>query len=188
MCQLRSNRITKNELGVTLQNMQKSDSHKNCQQTQENIEKIMMVSSKYRKSRHYLTIAISIIFASTATRPIKAQPKIPLLSQSSIMTTLNSSKFQTSRQEFNGQLAIFLGHEGGIQDAVLSPDGNQVLTASRDKTARLWDNQGNLLVVFRGHENWVYSAKFSPNGQQVLTTSADKTARLWDRQGNFLTI
>ena len=66
-------------------------------------------------------------------------------------------------------------------DAVFSPDGQRVLTASWDNTARLWDAAtGAELLVLKGHEGPVTSAVFSPDGRRVLTASQDKTARLWD--------
>ena len=36
-------------------------------------------------------------------------------------------------------LATLAGHEGDVWSAAFSPDGNRVVTASADKTARLWD-------------------------------------------------
>jgi hypothetical protein len=55
-----------------------------------------------------------------------------------------------------------------------------VLTASRDKTARLWEaDSGKLLATFQGHTEAVWIAVFSPDGRHVLTASVDKTARLW---------
>jgi WD40 repeat protein len=55
-----------------------------------------------------------------------------------------------------------------------------VLTASRDKTARLWDTaSGRELQVLRGHEDEVTSAQFSADGKSMLTASDDQTARLW---------
>ena len=55
-----------------------------------------------------------------------------------------------------------------------------MLTASRDKTARLWEAaSGNERAILRGHEDAVWSAVFSADGARVLTASRDKTARLW---------
>ena len=65
--------------------------------------------------------------------------------------------------------------------AAFSPDGTRVVTASDDKTARLWDAAtGAPIAVLSGHEDAVWSAAFSPDGTRVVTASKDKTARLWD--------
>jgi WD40 repeat protein len=75
---------------------------------------------------------------------------------------------------------VLRGHEEGVMFAVFSPDGDWVVTASADKTARVWraDGQGEP-VVLRGHEDAVTSAAFSPDGEWVVTASLDKTARIW---------
>ena len=72
-------------------------------------------------------------------------------------------------------------HEDWVNSAQFSPDGQRVVTASRDKTARLWDAvTGKPIGEPMKHDNWVNSAQFSPDVQRVVTTSWDKTARLWD--------
>jgi WD40 repeat protein len=77
--------------------------------------------------------------------------------------------------------SILYSHKGRVTSAHFSPDGSQVVTASEDNTARLWDvASGQELAVLRGHETGVYSAHFSPDGSQVVTASEDSTARLWD--------
>ncbi|MFL6551740.1 MAG: WD40 repeat domain-containing protein [Chthoniobacterales bacterium] len=71
--------------------------------------------------------------------------------------------------------------EGAVHSAQFSPDGQRVVTASRDKTARLWDaTSGKPIGEPMKHEGGVFSAQFSPDGQRVVTASKDKTARLWD--------
>ena len=55
------------------------------------------------------------------------------------------------------------------------------MTASVDKTARLWDAaSGKQIGEPMKHESPLFSARFSPNGQRVVTASTDGTARLWD--------
>jgi WD40 repeat protein len=73
------------------------------------------------------------------------------------------------------------GHTGQINSAVFSADGERVLTASEDGTARLWEAEtGKPLAVFQGHMNAVNRAAFSPDEDAVLTAGNDGTARLWD--------
>jgi len=56
-----------------------------------------------------------------------------------------------------------------------------VVTASRDKTARVWDAAtGAPIGKPLQHDGLVDSAAFSPDGMRVVTTSFDKTARVWD--------
>ena len=80
----------------------------------------------------------------------------------------------------------FFGHNDSVRSVSFSPTEDRIATASQDKTAKLWDLQGNCLVTFTGHNDSVRSVSFSPTGDAIATASDDKTAKLWDLQGNCL--
>ena len=57
----------------------------------------------------------------------------------------------------------------------------RVVTASDDRTARVWDAAtGAEVLTLKGHAGAVTAASFSPDGFRILTASADNTARVWD--------
>ena len=79
------------------------------------------------------------------------------------------------------QLAVLSGHGDRVNSAAYSPDGTRIVTASADKTARIWDARtGAQLAVLSGHGDSVNSAAYSPDGTRIVTASDDKTARIWD--------
>eukprot|EP00930_Biecheleria_cincta_P085919 TRINITY_DN75281_c0_g1_i1.p1 TRINITY_DN75281_c0_g1~~TRINITY_DN75281_c0_g1_i1.p1 ORF type:complete len:499 (+),score=71.25 TRINITY_DN75281_c0_g1_i1:23-1498(+) len=56
-----------------------------------------------------------------------------------------------------------------------------IVTASRDKTARLWDGcSGEHLRSFEGHRQPVNFASMSQDGSMLVTASFDKSVKLWD--------
>ena len=64
---------------------------------------------------------------------------------------------------------------------MFSPDGKWVVTASRDRTARVWEaTSGRQMVTLQGHTDEVYQAMFSTDGKWVVTASAEGTARVWE--------
>jgi WD40 repeat protein len=71
-------------------------------------------------------------------------------------------------------------HDDSVHGAVFSSDGHRIITASEDKTARLWDaERGQLIGEPMRHGEGVRSAAFSPDGRRVVTASGD-TAKVWE--------
>jgi WD40 repeat protein len=80
------------------------------------------------------------------------------------------------------------GHQRPITVARFSADEQSVLTASEDRSVRVWGTPlGPFLLPLhpekafelRGHEQAVRCAMFSKDGSRVLTGGADGTARVW---------
>jgi WD40 repeat protein len=84
----------------------------------------------------------------------------------------------------SGHLLVTLnGHAFRVGRVAFSPEGNRIVTASDDKTARDWDaGTGTSLAVLTGHTAEVKDAEFAPDGKQIVTASLDKTARIWDAE------
>jgi WD40 repeat protein len=72
------------------------------------------------------------------------------------------------------------GHGNAVQSAAFSPDGRRIVTASWDRTARVWDAATGKEITVLQHDNYVNSAAFSPDGARIVSGSSDNTARIWD--------
>lgn len=106
-----------------------------------------------------------------------------------------------------GALRVGLkGHTAPTRDIAFSPDSSTLITASRDKTMRLWDaNTGteqknlptpedkvnpfavaNLMLkridpgVLPGKRDDVHTVKFSEDGTQLVSVSSDGSLHLWN--------
>merc|ERR1711918_275124 len=70
---------------------------------------------------------------------------------------------------------------GAVQDVVTPSDGQFCLSASWDKSMRLWDlNVGQSVRSFQGHTSDVNSVAFSSDNRQIVSGSRDKTIKLWN--------
>jgi WD40 repeat protein/HAMP domain-containing protein len=78
------------------------------------------------------------------------------------------------------------GHKVGVWRIAVSPNGKLIATASEDKTAKIWDWQGNLITSLIGHQDVVRAVAFSPDNKIVATASYDKTVKLWNTQGKII--
>ena len=75
----------------------------------------------------------------------------------------------------------YLGHQDYIYDIAISPDGQWILTGSKDNKAirwsqGLWKNEQE----FVGHEEAITSVDIAPDGKTILTGSFDDKVILWD--------
>ena len=78
------------------------------------------------------------------------------------------------------ELFTLTDHDGSVNSAACSPDGQRIVTASGDNTAKVWETQtGTELSTLIGHGSGILSAAYSANGQRIVIGSVDNTAKIW---------
>ncbi len=81
------------------------------------------------------------------------------------------------------QLLNLLGHKGPVRSLVISLDGQLAVSASEDKTIRVWDlDSGQCRAVLTGHRDIVNCLAMTPDGQHLLSGSDDGDLILWNLQ------
>jgi len=76
--------------------------------------------------------------------------------------------------------ATFQGHKDFVLSVAFSPDGQWLVSGSKDRTVHFWDPQHPTThLMLQGHKNSVISVAHSPVGKIFATGSGDNKARLW---------
>jgi len=77
-------------------------------------------------------------------------------------------------------VAELKGHSAGVTWVAFTPDGNKVLSASHDKTIRVWDwRKGRCERILEGHEDSIRCLALMGNNR-VASASWDGTVRIWN--------
>jgi len=76
------------------------------------------------------------------------------------------------------------GHSGFVEDIALSSDGQYALSASWDKSLRLWElKSGNCIRKFNDHTKDVLTVAFSPDNRQIVSGGRDNKLKMWNTLG-----
>ena len=78
-------------------------------------------------------------------------------------------------------LNVLKDHVSAVMDVEFSPTGQELVSASYDRTVRLWDRAGGHSrdIYHTKRMQRVFSVKFSPDSQYLLSGSDDGNIRLW---------
>jgi WD40 repeat protein len=80
----------------------------------------------------------------------------------------------------DGKVTMLTGHRDDVTSAAFSPAGDLLVTAGKDKTARIWDVATGELVRKLQLSSTVRDAQFSTDGRWVVTAGA--LASIWDAE------
>jgi guanine nucleotide-binding protein subunit beta-2-like 1 protein len=76
------------------------------------------------------------------------------------------------------------GHSGFVQDVALTNNAEYALSASWDRSLRLWNlKTGACFGKFLGHSKDVLSTAFSPDNRHILSGGRDNKLKIWNVKG-----
>jgi len=72
-------------------------------------------------------------------------------------------------------------HEDGVTTLVLTPDNHLVVSASKDKTIKIWDlERRKEIQTLYGHMDRVADLALTADANRILSASWDGTIKIWD--------
>jgi WD40 repeat protein len=73
------------------------------------------------------------------------------------------------------------GHSYGVKAVAITPDGRLAVSASEDRTLKVWElASGGLERTLEGHSSRVTAVAITPEGLQAVSGSDDWTLKVWD--------
>lgn len=100
-----------------------------------------------------------------------------------IIAAFNDYKIKLWNDSFY-TIGVMSGHQDQILDLAFSPDGNRMISTSKDQTAKIWEYQKPTLKALRG-SNRISTVAIAEN-QTYLTGSWEGVLTLWNEQADSL--
>jgi len=110
--------------------------------------------------------------------PKKPHPKRP--------TSTTKPKKKESRPEplLDKPRFALKGHSALVCGVAITPDGKTVISASSDKTLRVWDLEtGKCRRILRGHAGNVVGVVSTSDSKHAISCSWDRTMKIWSLEG-----
>ncbi len=78
-------------------------------------------------------------------------------------------------------IATSSGHLKTIMSLSFNPQGNRLVSGSRDQLIKIWDvPSGQLLCTLRGHKADVTQVKFASDGKRMISMGWDSKVKIWN--------
>jgi small GTP-binding protein len=104
-----------------------------------------------------------------------------LVASCKIVEDTNEVSYEERPTVNNINESLLNGHRDEVNTVAISGDGKRAVSASDDKTLRVWDlTTFRCLATLRGHTDYVLGVAISGDGRRAVSASADKTLRIWD--------
>jgi hypothetical protein len=147
----------------------------------EEAEKAQRAHKRALKSAKQVAYAGMLALARTAPRRVAA------LVLAELPESIEASDAAVVAREVADGLVphvALVGHAKSVTWASFSPNGKQIVSASADGTARVWNADGSAEpVLLKGHQGAVRSAAFSPDGKHIVTDSSNEGFS-WEPEGS----
>ena len=79
------------------------------------------------------------------------------------------------------QITVLADHALAVSGVAFLPDGRRAVTASWDRTAKVWDLTTHLVIrVLVGHTDSIRGIAVSADGASLASASFDGTVSIWD--------
>jgi glucose repression regulatory protein TUP1 len=93
---------------------------------------------------------------------------------------LQSARGASSTHKGGVCVRTFTGHKDFVLSVASTPDGQWILSGSKDRGVQFWDPRtAQVQLMLQGHKNSVISVAPSPTGGLFATGSGDCKARIW---------
>ena len=113
-------------------------------------------------------------------RPVSA---VAVSADGSLLATgswFGGSRLWSLKEDQPIELKQLQGHRGLISRLVFTSDSQQLVSASRDQTARIWNvATAKVEFVLKGHGAPIYGLDVSPDGKLAVTSSEDRRVKIW---------
>lgn len=161
-------------------NRNAAEAQKNAEVAQQNA---ISANANQRQAESERRTAVSRELAAAAISSLESDPERSILLSLQAEATEHTIEAENAlhRSIMASHVLLVLHHDDGVNCVSYSPDGMHIATASKDKTAKIWDaNTGQLLLTLTGHDDEVDFIDYSPDGKFIATSSVDRTVKIWD--------